>query len=262
MDTSSEPEGLPAPAGRYKVGRVSFDWVDPERAEIYSSTPPDRRELLVWAWYPASPEPDGEPAAYLSEAWAPAGQFGLDTAGLLSHAEVDAAAAGDQPSYPVLLLSPSGFPPLLLAAIGEELASHGYVVVGVNHTYETAVTVFADGRTIPMNPDAVAGALGPQTGPYEERFRQRAAVCDYKAADLAAVADQLGRFPADAVGPLAGRMDLSRLGALGHSFGGNAALEWCRNDRRCLAAANLDGALWTEVGRPGLNRPVLQLLVP
>ncbi len=69
------------------------------------------------------------------------------------------------------------------------------VVVGVNHTYETAVTVFADGRTIPMNPDAVAGALGPQTGPYEERFRQRAAVCDYKAADLAAVADQLGRLP-------------------------------------------------------------------
>ena len=27
------------------------------------------------------------------------------------------------PVYPVLLLSPSGFPPLLLAAIGEELAS-------------------------------------------------------------------------------------------------------------------------------------------
>jgi hypothetical protein len=44
-------------------------------------------------------------------------------------------------------MSPSGFPPLLLAAIGEELASHGYVVVGVNHTYETAATVFADGRT-------------------------------------------------------------------------------------------------------------------
>ena len=49
MEASSEPEGLPAPTGRYKVGRVSFDWVDPERAEIYSSNPQDRRELLVWA---------------------------------------------------------------------------------------------------------------------------------------------------------------------------------------------------------------------
>jgi predicted dienelactone hydrolase len=37
-------------------------------------------------------------------------------------------------------------------------------------------------------------------------------------------------------------------GGFGHSFGGNAALQWCRDDPRCLAAANLDEALWTEVG--------------
>jgi dienelactone hydrolase len=122
------------------------------------------------------------------------------------------------------------------------------------------VTVFADGRAVAVNPEAQAGVLGPQTGPYQERFRQRAAVCDYKAADLASVADQLERLPADAAGLLGGRLDLSRLGSFGHSFGGNAALQWCRNDRRCRAAANLDGALWTEVGRVGLDRPVLQLL--
>jgi dienelactone hydrolase len=124
------------------------------------------------------------------------------------------------------------------------------------------VTVFADGRVVPMSPAAVAGLLGPQTEtrPYQEQFAQRAAVCDYKAADLASVADQLEQLPADAAGLLAGRLDLGRLGALGHSFGGNAALQWCRNDRRCRAAANLDGALWTEVGRVGLDRPVLQVL--
>ena len=38
------------------------------------------------------------------------------------------------------------------------------------------------------------------------------------------------------------------------------ALEWCRIDQRCEAAVNLDGALWTEVGRIGLGRPVLQVL--
>jgi hypothetical protein len=56
-------------------------------------------------------------------------------------------------------------------------------VVGVNHTYESAVTVFADGRVVPMSPAAVAGLLGPQTetGPYQEQFAQRAVVCDYKA---------------------------------------------------------------------------------
>jgi dienelactone hydrolase len=217
----------------------------------------------VWVWYPAAPSPGAERAAYLPEPWAPAGQLlGLDATGLRSHAMEHAAVADEQASYPVLVLSPSGFPSLLLAAIAEELASHGHVVVGVNHTYETAVTVFADGRVVPMSPAAVAGLLGPQTetGPYQEQFAQRAAVCDYKAADLASVANQLQQLPADAAEPLSGRLDLDRLGALGHSFGGNAALQWCRNDRRCRAAANLDGALWTEVGRVGLDRPVLQVL--
>jgi hypothetical protein len=95
----------------------------------------------------------------------------------------------------MLMPGTAGFPPLLPAAIAEELASHGYVVVGVNHTYETAVTVFADGQVVPMSPAAVAGVLGPQSGPYQERFAQRAAVCDYKAADLASVADQLQQLP-------------------------------------------------------------------
>ena len=82
----------------------------------------------------------------MPEPWAPSGQFlGLDAAGLLSHAVAGAPVAGEQARYPVLVLSPSGFPPLLLPP-SPRLASHGYVVVGVNHTYETPVTVFADGR--------------------------------------------------------------------------------------------------------------------
>jgi pimeloyl-ACP methyl ester carboxylesterase len=168
-------------------------------------------------------------------------------------------AADDSP-YPVLLLSPSGFPPLLLSAIAEELASYGFMVVGVNHTYETAVTAFADGRVVPMNPAAIGGALGPQTGSHDDVFRQRASVCEYKAADLASVADQLERLNSDPAERLAGRLDLGRFAALGHSFGGNAALEWCRTDQRCRAAVNLDGALWSDVGRVGLDRPALQVL--
>ena len=154
----------------------------------------------------------------------------------------------------------AGSHPSSSASIAEELASHGYVVVGVNHTYETAVTVFSDGRVAAMNPAALGGALGPQIGPHEAAFRRRAEVCNYKAADLRFVADHLSRLGPNRAGLTGGHLDLTSVGAFGHSFGGNAALEWCRADERCRASANLDGAIWTEVGTVGLPRPALQIL--
>ena len=257
-ETAADP--LPEPSGQHAVGRLSYDWVDSTRTDIYAANGEDRRELVVFVWYPAK-QGAAELAPYLPQPWAPvADVLGINVAGSRSHAVLDAALAADDSAYPVLLLSPSGFPPLLLSAIAEELASHGFIVVGVNHTYETPVTAFADGRVVPANPAAIGGALGPQTGSHTDVFRQRASVCEYKAADLASVADQLERLNSDRAELLAGRLDLERFAALGHSFGGDAALEWCRQDRRCRAAVNLDGALWSDVGRVGLDGPALQVL--
>jgi pimeloyl-ACP methyl ester carboxylesterase len=106
-------------------------------------------------------------------------------------------------------------------------------------------------------------------------------VCRVKALDLAFLADSLSalaagdtpvadRAPGADRAPvaggaddlLAGRLDLNRLSAAGHSFGGAAALHWCRDDPRCTAAVNLDGALWTEASRGAPARPVLQILAP
>jgi predicted dienelactone hydrolase len=260
MTSATAADRLPKPTGQHAVGRLSYDLVDSTRTEIYAANGEDDRELAVFVWYPAKAGA-AELAPYLPQAWTPVADFlGINVAGMRAHAVADAAVTGDDSAYPVLLLSPSGFPPLLLTAIAEELASHGFIVVGVNHTYETAVTAFADGRVVPMNPAALGGALGPQTGSHDDVFRQRASVCEYKAADLASVADQLERLNSDPGGRLAGRLDLGRFAALGHSFGGNAALEWCRTDERCRAAVNLDGAIWSDVGRVGLDRPALQVL--
>jgi predicted dienelactone hydrolase len=245
------------------VARVCREWIDLDRAEIYSASPGDRRELLVWIWYPAGSAAGMGRAPYLPEAWTSvADLLGMNVVGLLSNAWASGGMADDQTSYPVVIMSPSGFPPLLLSGTAEELASHGYVVVGVNHTYETAVTIFADGRVVQGNPEAIAGALGPQAGSYEETFAKRAAVCDYKAADLSFVADQLEQINTGSDDWLASRLDLNRLCAIGHSFGGAAALQWCRDDPRCRAAVNLDGAVWAEVGTTGLDRPALQVLAP
>ena len=161
--------------------------------------------------------------------------------------------------FPVLAFSPAGFPPLALAAIVEEIASHGYVVAGVTHTYESAVTAFPDGRVVPMNAAWMQPTLGPFSGVPEDTFRARAAIAYDKTADLSFVVDQLEMLDAG-TDRLGGRLDMARLGAFGHSLGGNAALEWCRIDDRCKAAANLDGANWSAVGSVGLTRPALQIL--
>lgn len=258
--SSSSP--LPAPRGDYGVGRVALDLVDPARRETYSPTgSTDVRELVIWVWYPAERVVDARRADYLPAPWLPAAQFlGLDVAGLRSHAVTEAQPVLGTQRFPVLLLSPSGFPPLFLATLAEDVASHGFVVVGINHTYETTVTVFSDGRVVPVNPAAVGGALGQQSGSYAEAFRARAEVCRSKAADLAFVANELVRLDDDQAQPFAGRLDLDRLGALGHSFGGVAAMEWCSSDIRCRAAVNLDGAVWTELSTLGVPRPVLQIL--
>ncbi len=264
MNTRPSPtrrDPLPAPTGPYPVGRTTLELVDHERREIFADDPAARRELGLWVWYPAAPTAGAARADYLPAPWSPiADQLGLDVAGIRSHAVSDAPVSGHRAAHPVLLLSPSGFSPLLLTALAEQLASTGYVVVGINHTYETAVSVFADGRVIPMNPAALGGALGPQVGSHHDAFDRRRTVCEYKARDLGSVADHLARLELHPTGLAADRLDLTRLGALGHSFGGNAALEWCRTDARCRAAGNLDGALWTDVGRLGLARPALQLL--
>jgi hypothetical protein len=114
-DPATGGDSLSEPTGPHSVGRVSYDWVDPARTEIYAANLEDRRELVVFVWYPAEPQPTTEFAPYLPSAWAPAAEFlGLDVAGMRSHAIPDAPVAADYPAYPVLLLSPSGFPPLLL----------------------------------------------------------------------------------------------------------------------------------------------------
>jgi hypothetical protein len=43
--------------------------------------------------------------------------------------------------------------------------------------------------------------------------------------------------------PFAGRMDLARVGAFGHSFGGVAAAHACQKDQRIKACLNQDGAM-------------------
>src|SRR5947199_366961 len=130
-----------------------------------------------------------------------------------TNAAVDATPAGHQRSLPLVVLSP-GFtsPRSTLTALAEDLASHGYVVAGIDHTYESYATAFPDGR--------VTTCLARETPRRGRGFWKK--VVAGRAADVSFVLDEL--TGTHLAGPGAALIDPSRIAMAGHSAGGAAAI--------------------------------------
>ena len=238
------PQPLP-PTGSYAIGTFNIYRIDENRREIYSDAPNAKRELLIQIWYPAAVDADDEPAPYLynPDIFGPAlANFFELPSFMFNHvnlARVTAVAdaplaAGDEP-FPVILFSHglNGFRGQNTSSI-QELASHGYVVATVDHTYGNVVSVFPDGRSIYRSDD-----LFSEEGDPPHTANQLVRVW---AQDLAFVLDEVTQMN-DAGEVFDGRLDLSHVGVFGHSTGGGATVEFCVRDGRCTAGLGLDSWL-------------------
>ena len=249
------PRALPQPTGSLAVGRTLFDWTDTSRPEPFATQGQPNRELAVWLWYPAAPPAGAQPAAYLPRAWADAvgrsqGIAWQDPNSIHATAIADAPFAPAPTGYPVLLLSPGmGRTPADYSALAEDLASHGYVVVGITPTYSADVTVLGDGRSI----KSVAAAKLESTTDTTGANRLLAVWRD----DIEFVLGRLADEGSDPGSKLYERLDTTRVGMLGHSFGGAAAAESCRGEQRCAAALDIDGALFGQVVERGSAKPLM-----
>jgi predicted dienelactone hydrolase len=153
----------------------------------------------------------------------------------------------------VIVLEPGLGPTIAdYTSLAEDLASRGYVVIGLNPTHSAAISVVG-GRVIAQN---ALGTIAENASPEEARRQGDALVAVWAADDRFAI-DQAAKLNADSAGGFAGMLDLQHIGLLGHSFGGAAALEASRLDTRVAAAADIDGWPYGVVVRSGLNRPVL-----
>jgi hypothetical protein len=169
---------------------------------------------------------------------------------------VDAEAS----PFPTLVFSPSANPPHFYTALFEELASHGYVVAGIAHTYETIpISALPKGGVRLFNPKSLGGAFSiPGKRQFVDDLHERTGLIHVKAADIRFVVGELGKVNDDHP-ILRGHLDLTRLGVLGHSFGGGAAAEACRLDERLRAGASIDGGLWKTPADVVGSGPFLQL---
>jgi dienelactone hydrolase len=170
------------------------------------------------------------------------------------HSIENAPLAPDERRYPVVLLLPgSGALAAGYTALAEDLASHGYVVAGLNAAHLTTVVVLADGRVIHRAVEYDLDAL-----PESQARLLAARLVDFWSADVGFAVDQLERLDtANSGSPFAGRLDLRDLGILGHSLGGAIAANFCHADSRCKAGIDLDGRLFGPAITAGLSQPFM-----
>ena len=256
---------LPAPTGTFAVGRAIYDWVDDRGLDPLAPMPGTKRELLVWVWYPASP---GQPGAVLDDyvpasvraPAAPPFLFRLLTRDLSKvhpHSLRNASVSPQQPSYPVVIMRAGASAAVLnYSTLAEDLASHGYVVVGFDAPYRTIEVVFPDGRVIARRPEN-----NPELYSGQELEHLATKLLGAWTGDIAFVLDRLERLDAaDNSGKFRGRLDLTRVGVFGHSFGGATAAQFCSQDTRCKAGIDVDGSLHGSVVQEGIHKPFMFLL--
>ena len=239
---------LPAVTGGSAVGRTEIALNDTGRSDPFA-TDGRSRELAVWIWYPAVAGSSQAGAPYVPSAWAPlvaSEPLSQDLTAVSTNSLADASLDG---SPPVVVLLPGLAQPVAsYSSLAEDLASHGYAVVGINPTESTAV-VFPDGHVIP------ATALGSVSGMNVDAWYASAErVTNVWVADAQFVVNELA-----ASAPAIGALDFSRVAYVGHSLGGAAAFEACNQDASCAGAVDLDGTLWTDVRHTGLSAPHLLL---
>lgn len=254
---------IPTPSGPYQIGTSILELTDNSRAEIYSGKDEPRR-FMIQIWYPAEINADDERAPWMADAeiYAPAIATYIDLPSyFLDHlalveipAYKNAAVASANEPFPIILFS-HGWNGFNAQNTGQalELASRGFIVIGTQHTYGAVTTVFPDGTIAPNNPTAL-----PESGDepnYEEVAR---VLVDQWAGDMSFLLDQLTAWNEADDNPFFEKLDLSRVGAYGHSTGGGGVIQFCGVDPRCKAVLGMDPFMRpvsAEVIENGLSQP-------
>jgi len=245
---------LPKPTGRHPIGTTALYLKDASRPDPWVAEA-KARELMVSLWYPAKTAGKVR-AQYMTTTESElllkdGGITGVPYDALSKvrvNAFTDVVPAGRPRTLPLIVLSP-GFtkPRSTLTALAEDLASHGYVVAAIEHTYESVATTFPDGRVT----TCAACELPDRT---EEFWKKMGRV---RAADVSFVLDELtGSRPvwrgASLIAP-------SRIAIVGHSVGGASTLPAMATDSRLRAGIDIDGLTYDSVPYTELSRPFLFL---
>lgn len=240
---------LPLPSGSYLIGTESKVIEDNSRLELYSEKENDLRKIKIQIWYPAETV-----LGYDISPWIEDGikitrglsrdiglpYFMLDHTALIpSNSYYNAPISNISDSYPIVILSHGwrGFRNIH-TDYAEELASRGYIVIGIDHAFGSVATAFEE-ETVYLNKDAL-----PERETTPDFLDYANALVSTYAQDITFTLDYIELLNQDSSSRFFSRFDLEKIGLLGHSTGGGAATNVGLKDERINAVIGLDA--WVE----------------
>jgi dienelactone hydrolase len=196
--------------GPHAIGTVRYTYTDGQRAEIYSDAA-ENRQVNVGFWFPEG--------------------------------------AGGVETYPLVVFSHGGLGTQNSnESLYRELASHGYVVAAIGHPYHAFWTKNEDGRTTFVSWEYFSELQREDARrDREQSFGYYRAWMEIRTADINFVLDTiLGRAAGGADGVYA-LVDGARIGVMGHSLGGSAALAIPRQRHDVAAVVALESPYFYDI---------------
>lgn len=227
----------PPPTGPAPVGFERLTLTDHARTETLAVPRGGARRIPLRVWYPAA-APGATPATVLTAPEQTDLEQGNGLApgaleGIAGTATDGAPAAPGK--HPVILLSHGGGTTTAFhAAQAGDLASHGYIVVGIDHPGDAIAVDDGSGHLLRLDPK--------QDGTGDRPYRPRVADVRFVLHHLGAVRD-------------AGTLDTTRIGAFGHSAGGSAIETAMLDEPGIDAGAAFEGSVHGAMTTRDLRRP-------
>lgn len=224
--------------GDYRVGVEKIYVIDEDRPEILTDDPNDVRVIAVRLFYPAEngsagntdyiPDFETIKSTYQKKlGWPPV------LLEYLKYFEIEAienAAISSSEKFPLVIYS-HGLTNNYTEASGRmmKLASRGYIVAAVNHTYSSDYALFPDGRMVGYKALSILG------DPIEKVDSVKTIIANQWVGDTKSVIAQLRQSR------YSGSVDFNSIGLLGFSAGGTMATLGSYTIKNVKAAINLDG---------------------
>lgn len=200
---------LPGPTGEHQIATVSYTWSDDHRLETHTQAG-EQRTINVQFWFPV----------------------------------------GADGTYPLVVFSHGGFGVRTSnASLFGELASHGYVVASIDHTYHSLYTADEDGRRTWIDLGYLK-ELSEENAllDREQSYRYYTKWMAVRTGDIDLVIDRIKTEAArDGAGSPYGMVDITKIGVIGHSLGGSAALGIGRSRDDVAAVIALESPLLLDI---------------